>query len=433
MTVLPPTPSSSSSNKLGVCWLTGSGIIKIAHIHIDIPYCEVANLSESEEYGVNVKHVCAISGTDYVAAVKIKEITEEAKIVIYDVRGFQKVWESKDMSRGVVVTGLCQGCEPEDFGGEVIIGKNKNSGCIAIATVDFGEAARREEQGGGGRVMSEVSILQLVPATETEGVRMRGIAQITVGGSSFCMESTKGGKRLVVGLDEDVVVLGFGADPLKPNVGRRGIKGKGGIEIMGEIKSNSRSAITALSVVGEGGGGRQDNRGGACCFRVCVAELLHGLALYRYKESGGGGGELECLWVKNDAGLMCTSLCLRWKGRGGTVWVGEQSQETVLKIRVDEVDDVDGEEVGEGGKREGEGEGGNRLPAVFDGGSAASKKGYMGHLFKESVVGCWGNHELYGGDEKGDGEEVERTNIIVGGVGDGIFAIGSEGTVVALS
>jgi hypothetical protein len=141
---------------------------------------------------------------------------------------------------------------------------------------------------------------------------------------------------------------------------------------------------------------------------------------------------MECLWVKNDVGLMCTSMCLRWEGKGGTVWVGEQSQEKVLKIRVVEVEDggEGREEEKEEKKGEGGGGGGNRLPAVFGG---VGKNGYLGHMFREEIVGCWANHELYRGDGKRDGEEVERTSIVVGGLGDGVFAIGSEGTIVALS
>ncbi|GMH60216.1 hypothetical protein TrRE_jg8891, partial [Triparma retinervis] len=173
--------------------------------------------------------MCAVEGTDYVAVVRVRKLTEEARIEVYDVKRGGRVWESKEMNRGIVVTGICSGCSPIDFGATASIGKASQGGCIALASVDFGAAARREERGEGigGRVESEVSILQLAQGPENGSVRLRGIAQIKVPGSSYCMASTEGGRRLVLGADEDVVVMGFGDNPLKPTVGG-GAKGKGG-------------------------------------------------------------------------------------------------------------------------------------------------------------------------------------------------------------
>ena len=240
------------------------------------------------------------------------------------------------------------------------------SAALASAGLEGKEAS---EGGDGG---AAVSVMELVVDSESGMPRLRGVGSIYVDGGCFCMERV--GAHLVVGADEEVVLLRW----LKESEKRHpGTVGKGGLCVVGRTKTPSRCAVTGLAcreVEVEGGEGGEEEKKKTKkkrkTIQIAAAELLHSVVVYEYTEEDEMAGLKIAAMLSGDSFLATSML---FGGEEEWLYCAIQNGDKVVVWKLEENEEKKG---GGGGRGGGGGEDGgregiqlqqqrNRLPAAF--------------------------------------------------------------------
>ncbi|GMH81001.1 hypothetical protein TL16_g08787 [Triparma laevis f. inornata] len=198
------------------CFLKDSGEIVVGKISM------VARASLKKlEPGERVKHVAGVGR--FVAGITESEDKKQSTIRLFD--GDKQAWSSKPIYSDKVVSSMTACPSPAGC----------NNPCIAVATINFSQAV--EAAGGGNtRVKAELSVLELVDDGSSD-VRMRGIGGVDFEGG--CFVTTHCNEHLIVGADEEVVVIRW----LAPGE-RRPKTGNGGLCVISRAPTPSRCVKT---------------------------------------------------------------------------------------------------------------------------------------------------------------------------------------------